>query len=85
MAKNKLEDLTDHLFMAMERLNEEDLDAEQIQQEATLAKAIVDIGDKIIDVAKVSLEAMKVQSDYLGNSSALPKIFQSTPLLENKS
>lgn len=84
MAKNKLEDLTDHLFLAMERLNEENLDAEQIQQEATRAKAIVELGDKIIDVARVSLDAIKVQENYLGGQSALPKIFQSAPRLESK-
>ncbi|MBN6711466.1 hypothetical protein JFL47_10300 [Haemophilus haemoglobinophilus] len=84
MAKNKLEDLTDHLFMALDRLNEDGLSAEQIQQEATRAKSVVEIGEKIIDVAKVSLEAAKVQADYLGNQAALPKIFQTTPLLESK-
>lgn len=81
---NKLEDLTEHLFMAMDRLNKEGLDAEQIQQEAIRAKAVVEIGDKIIDVAKVSLDAAKVQADYLGNQANLPKIFQSTPRLESK-
>ena len=81
---NKLEDLTEHLFMAMDRLNKEGLDAEQIQQEAIRAKAVVEIGDKIIDVAKVSLDAAKVQADYLGNQSALPNIFQSAPRLESK-
>lgn len=88
MAKNKLEDLTDYLFMALERLNEDGLSAEQIQQEATRAKAVVDLGEKIIDVAKVHLVGARIKADYLGgDQDELPRLFQTTklpPLLESK-
>lgn len=37
--KNKLGDLNDHLFAALERLNEEDMTSEEIAKEASRAKA----------------------------------------------
>ncbi|MGQ0285809.1 hypothetical protein ACT2CV_01210 [Pasteurellaceae bacterium 22721_9_1] len=83
MTKNRLPHLTDHLFLALERLNDEDLSIEQIQTEVQRAKAVADVSDKIIDIAKVSLEAKKVQADYLGNQADLPTIFDATPKLEN--
>jgi hypothetical protein len=65
MAKNKLSDLNDHLFAALERLNDEELTAEQIESEAKRADAIMGISDKIIANAKITLDAMKLIS--IGN------------------
>ena len=40
MANNKLSDLRDHIFMALERLSDEGLTTEQVTQEVDKAKAI---------------------------------------------
>jgi hypothetical protein len=56
MARNKIEDLNDHLFAALERLNEEDRKGDDLTEEIERSKAIAHIGGKVI-------EAMKVQSD----------------------
>jgi hypothetical protein len=56
MARNKIEDLEDHLFAALERLNEEERKGDDLAEEIERSKAIAHVGGKVI-------EAMKVQSD----------------------
>jgi hypothetical protein len=51
MARNKLSDLNDHLFMALERLNEEDLTTEQIDLEERRVKAISTVSHQIISAS----------------------------------
>lgn len=68
--KNKLQDLNDHLFAALERVNDEDLkDAEAIKAEVARAKAVVDLSGQIIDSRRVTVEAAKLVYDATG---ALP-------------
>lgn len=74
----RIEDLTEYMFSSLERLDNKTLSDEELQKEATRAKAIVETGKIVIDIAKISLEAAKLQADYLGNQAALPPIFQPT-------
>lgn len=69
MAKNKLSDLNDHLFAQLERLNEEDLNDQQIKNEVSRAKAISGIASQVIKSAKVTIDAMKLvaSGDYTVN------------------
>jgi hypothetical protein len=55
--KNRLTDLNDHLFMQLERLSEEGLSSEKIEDEVKRARAMVDVADKIVDNARLSLQA----------------------------
>ncbi len=55
--KNKLSDLNNHLFAQLERLGEEGLTAEQIEQEAKRADAIVSIADQVVRNADLQLKA----------------------------
>jgi ribosomal protein L17 len=75
MAKNKLSDLNDHLFAALERLNDEELTSEQIESEAKRADAIMGISDKIIANAKITLDAMKLISIGNLDTSEIPESF----------
>lgn len=59
MARNKISDLRDHLFAALERIDNDDLTADQIQQEVSKAKAIASIGSVLINSAKVEMEYIK--------------------------
>ncbi|PZO81631.1 MAG: hypothetical protein DI629_03580 [Mesorhizobium amorphae] len=62
--KNRLSDLNNHLFAQMERLSEEGLSAEQINQEATRSAAMVDLADQIIRNAALQIQAAKIASDH---------------------
>jgi hypothetical protein len=55
--KNKLSDLNDHLFAQLERLSDEDLTSEQIEQEAKRGEAIVSVADQIIRNADLTFKA----------------------------
>ena len=62
--KNKLGDLNNHLFAALERLSDEDMTAEQIEQEAKRATAIVAVADTIISNADTQLKAAKLWAEH---------------------
>lgn len=58
--KNKMTDLKNHLFTALERLNDDSLTDEQIKQEIARAQAVSEIGKVIVDGAKTSLLFAKI-------------------------
>lgn len=73
--KNKLGDLDNHLFAALERLGDEDLSIEDIEREAKRADAIVDVADKIIENNRTKLQAAKLWGEYGAEvMPMLPKI-----------
>jgi hypothetical protein len=57
--KNKLADLNDHLFAQLERLSDEDLIGEKLEEEVKRASAIVEVSDQIVGNAKIQLDAVK--------------------------
>ena len=63
MTKNKLSDLNDHLFMTLERLGEEDLSNEELEKEIERSKAISTVAGKIIDNARLVLDAQKTAAE----------------------
>ena len=52
MARNKINDLRDHLFETLERLKEGDIDI-------ATAKAMADVGQVIINSAKIEIDYIK--------------------------
>lgn len=77
--KTRLVDLNKHLFATLERLNEEGLDPEKVKAEIERSKAVAEVGGKIIEIAKVALEAEKLKADYLGANEVLPVYFDQAP------
>lgn len=61
---NSLNDLNDHLFAQLDRLADDKLSGEQIDQEAKRAAAMVQVADKIIGSANVSLQACRLVADH---------------------
>lgn len=62
--KNRLTDLNDHLFMQLERLGDENLDAERIEREVKRAGAIVEVADQIVANARLQMAACKLVADH---------------------
>jgi len=61
---NSLSDLNKHLFLQLERLSEDCMTAEQIEQEAQRADAIVNIADQVIRNADLQLKAVTVLANH---------------------
>lgn len=67
MAKNKLLHLNDHLFVAMERLNEEGLEGDALASEIERSKAVASLAKEIISNANLVLRArVAIERDQLG-------------------
>lgn len=70
--QNKLTDLNNHLFAQMERLSDEELNGEQLQDEIERARAITSISNQIIQNGALALKAEQFKSERMNNDSKLP-------------
>ncbi len=62
--KNKLSDLNDHLFAQLEKLADENLTPEGLEQEVARADAIVSIADQVVQTADLQLKAARLYADH---------------------
>lgn len=62
MTKNTLTDLQNHLFTALERLNDESLDSEEVQREIERSRAVADIGKVVIANANTEMQAIRLRA-----------------------
>jgi hypothetical protein len=60
MARNKLYDLNNHLFEQLERLNDREMTAEQLEMESKRAKAMAGVASQILKTAELTIDAMKM-------------------------
>lgn len=58
--KNKLPDLNNHLFAQLERLSDEELTGDDLQEEIRRSKAVSQIATGIVNNARTQLDAMKL-------------------------
>lgn len=56
MAQNKIDNVRDHLFMQLERLNDDSLTREQMEMEIEKAKAVSQVAATLIQTAKVEID-----------------------------
>jgi hypothetical protein len=70
--RNKLEDLNNHLFSALERLNDEDLTGEELEKEIKRAKAIASVSQAVIANGNLVLSAQKHADEYGYDVGSMP-------------
>lgn len=61
--KNKLTDLNNHLFSQLEKLSDDDIDGDKLNEEIERSRAIGGVARLIIDNARLSLDAQKALCD----------------------
>ena len=76
MARNKLEDLNNHLFAQLERLGDEDMDSKELEEEIKRAKGITDVAKQVIDNARLSLEGARFVYDEGTLIKPIPEQFK---------
>ena len=64
--KNSLEDLVNHCFVALERLNEEGISAETMAKELQRANAVSTVAREIINAGRLAVDAQKLCEDSVG-------------------
>ena len=74
MARNKISDLRDHLFAALERIDNDEMSQQEIQNEVEKSKAIAAIGSVIINSAKVEIDFIKATGRIDSNSEIFKSI-----------
>lgn len=74
--KNKLTDLNNHLFAEIERLGDEDLKGEELEEEITRAKAIATVSSQVIQNANLLLRAQIAVGESFNCNTKLPKLLE---------
>lgn len=62
--KNTLSDLNNHLFAQLERLGDEDLKGENLEEEIKRAETITKVSSQIIANGALVVKAMQVHGEY---------------------
>lgn len=73
--KNKLTDLSNHLFAQLERLGDEDLKGDALHEELSRAKAVANVAQQIINNGNLALNVIRTKEEYFPDSKALPEFF----------
>ena len=73
--RNKLSDLNNYLFEALERINDDELTEDDLTALISRTKTQVDVAEQIITIANLQLNAVKFAYEVGTTSPPLPKLF----------
>jgi hypothetical protein len=74
--KNTLGDLNNHLFAQLERLGDEDLKGEKLEEEINRSKAVTSVAKEIISNGNLVLSAQKMVADSMSADAKVPKMLE---------
>lgn len=74
--KNTLGDLNNHLFAALERLNDEDMDKDTLSAEIERARALTGIASQIIANGNLVLKAKVAADENMRGTAEMPKMLE---------
>ena len=74
--KNTLGDLNNHLFMALERLNDKELKGQELADEIHKSDAITGVAQQIISNASLVLKAIAKKDDFTDAEAKLPQMLE---------
>ena len=74
--RNTLGDLNNHLFAQLERLSDEDLEGEKLQEEIERAKAVTSVANQIISNGSLVLQAQKFHTEYKSKDLQVPRMLE---------
>lgn len=74
--KNTLVDLNNHLFAELERLSDEDLKGEELEEEIRRADAVCGVSMQIIQNGALALKAEQFKENSISATPALPEFLQ---------
>lgn len=71
--QNKMQDLHNHLFAQLERLDDDSLSAEDIEKEVQRTDAMCNVASQIINAGNLVVKAAKLNYDTTGAVTKLPE------------
>ncbi|GIQ67429.1 hypothetical protein DUZ99_02155 [Xylanibacillus composti] len=74
--RNTLGDLNNHLFAQLERLSDEELSGDKLNEEINRAKAVTSVASQIIANGSLVLEAKRLADDRINADTKLPKMLE---------
>lgn len=74
--KNKLTDLNNHLFAQLERLSDEDLLGDKLEEEIRRSEAVCDVSKQIIANGALALKAEKFKENSISANTELPEFME---------
>lgn len=72
--RNTLQDLNNHLFAQLERLDNEELQGGNLAEEIERSEAITKVAQQIVNNAGLQLKAIQVAKDIDGGIKSMPRM-----------